>query len=184
MRTRETALPGVVTITFPGHADARGTFSRLWCAEAFAAAGIAFAPTQCSLSTNIAAHTLRGLHWQAPPLAESKLVRCLRGRLFDVAVDLRAGSPTFGCWTAAELLPQGEALFIPAGCAHGFLTLEPDTEVLYLIDAPYVAEAARGMAWNDPDIAVTWPASPAVVGDRDAALPTFAALLAAGDLPC
>lgn len=185
MRTRETALPGVVTIAFPSHADGRGAFARLWCADSFGAAGIEFSPTQCSLSSNTAALTLRGLHWQAPPHGEAKLVRCLRGRMFDVAVDLRAGSPTFGRWTGAELSPGGaEALFIPAGCAHGFLTLEPHTDVLYLIDTPYVPDASRGMMWNDPDIGVDWPAAPAVVGERDAALPAFSALLAAGDLPC
>jgi dTDP-4-dehydrorhamnose 3,5-epimerase len=185
MRSRPTKLPGVLAISFPVHADDRGRFSRLWCADSFREAGLDFAPIQASLSTNIARHTLRGLHWQAAPGAEAKLVRCLRGRMLDIAVDLRRGSETFGDHAAVELSPgNAEALFIPRGFAHGFLTLEPDTEILYLIDAPHDPALSRGMAWDDPDLALPWPAPPAVLSDRDAALPRLRDVLADGDVPC
>lgn len=166
MRFRPTALPGVVEVLATPARDARGSFTRSWCAESFAAAGIVFAPTQLSLSANTHRHTLRGMHWQAAPAAENKLVRCLRGAVQDVAVDLRPGG---GRAAVAVVLDaaEGNALFIPAGCAHGFLTLTGDALVEYLIDAPHTPALARGARWDDPGLGIAWAAAPAVISDRD-----------------
>jgi dTDP-4-dehydrorhamnose 3,5-epimerase len=140
-----TALSGVVEILAEPSPDPRGRFLRTWCAEEFAAAGLDFRPCQTSISENRARHTLRGMHWQAAPAEERKLVRCLRGAVFDVAVDLRPDSPTRLRWVAVELrADRHNALLIPAGCAHGFLTLTEDAWLEYMIDAAYLAGAARG----------------------------------------
>ncbi len=170
MRFRATAIPGVVKVLADRARDARGAFLRSWCAERFAEAGIDFTPTQASLSENPHRHTLRGMHWQAAPAAEQKLVRCVRGAVFDVALDLRADG---GLRHEAVVLSaeEGNALFIPQGCAHGFLTLTDDALVEYLIDAPYTPALARGARWDDPAFAIPWPAVPAVIGDRDRAWP-------------
>ncbi|NGM19022.1 dTDP-4-keto-6-deoxy-D-glucose epimerase [Roseomonas stagni] len=166
MRFRAAAVPGVVEVLADRALDARGAFLRSWCATRFAEAGIDFAPTQASLSENTHRHTLRGMHWQAAPAAEQKLVRCVRGAVFDVALDLRPGG---GLRHEAVVLSAeaGNALFIPQGCAHGFLTLTDDAVVEYLIDAPYTPALARGARWDDPAFAIPWPAAPAVIGDRD-----------------
>ena len=133
---------------------------------------------QDSLSLNAAAGTLRGLHIQLPPHVETKLVTCLRGRAFDVAVDLRRDSPTKGRWVGVELdAATSSAVYLPAGFAHGFLTLEPDTAILYKITPPYVSGAGAGVRWDDPELAIAWPRPPAVVGQADKALPTLASLL-------
>ncbi|OYX87190.1 MAG: hypothetical protein B7Y75_02450 [Azorhizobium sp. 35-67-5] len=117
---------------------------------------------------------MRGLHLQAEPQPEAKLVRATRGRVFDVAVDLRPGSPTYCAWTAVELdADRRNALYIPAGCAHGFLSLVDDSEVAYLMSAPYVADLARTYRWNDPAFAIAWPTAPALISDRDAAAADF-----------
>ncbi len=172
MRFHATELAGVVIIEAEPHADERGSFARLYCPNEFAAAGIDFHPRQVSLSRNSARHTLRGLHFQAPPHDEAKLVRVTQGRAFDVAVDLRPDSDTFRRFVAVEL--DGEAMravFIPPGCAHGFLTLEPDTDVLYQIDRDHVPGVGRGVRWDDPALAIGWPARPAVISRRDATWP-------------
>ena len=172
MRFRETALRGVIELLAEPAADARGRFLRTWCAEEFAAAGLGFRPHQVSISENRARHTLRGMHWQAAPAEERKLVRCLRGVVFDVAVDLRPDSPTHRRWVGVELrAEQHNALLIPQGCAHGFLTLTEDAWLEYMIDAPYVPGTARGARWNDPAFGIAWPAAPAVISDRDAHWP-------------
>lgn len=124
--------------------------------------------------------TVRGIHFQAPPHAQAKLVRCLRGRILDVAVDLRAGSPTYGRWLGAELDPDnGEQLFIPVGFAHGFMTLEPDTEVAYKVSAFYEPGAEGGVRWDDPDLAISWPTPPsgAELSPKDRDLPALASLV-------
>lgn len=160
--------------------DARGWFSESWNADRFAGWGIDAAFVQDNHSYSAPAFTLRGLHFQTPPHAQAKLVRCTRGAIFDVAVDVRPDSPTYRRWVAAELSAEtGDQLFIPAGFAHGFLTLTPDCEVMYKVDAPYAPAADGGIAWDDPDIAIDWPlpagAQP-LLSDKDAALPRLAAL--------
>lgn len=174
MRLHPTRLPMVFRVESQAQADNRGGFRRTWCADAFARARIDFAPRQSSLSTNLAVHTLRGMHWQAEPHGEQKLVRCIVGRIRDVALDLRPDSPGFMTWHAEDLSAErGDALFLPRGVAHGFLTLTPGAVVEYLIDAPHRAEAARGARWNDPAFGIDWPAVPAVMSDRDRDWPDF-----------
>jgi dTDP-4-dehydrorhamnose 3,5-epimerase len=174
MRFEPTEIPGVVRIEAEPRGDARGAFARLHCPEEFAAAGYPFAPAQTSLSRNPAAGTLRGLHYQPAPHAEVKLVRVTRGRMFDVAVDLRPDSPTHRRWTAAELSADNlAALLIPEGVAHGFLTLEPDTDVLYQISPGYRPGHEAGVRWDDPAFAIAWPARPQVISERDAGYPDY-----------
>ena len=170
-----TALEGVLVVEPEPARDARGSFARLHCPDEFARAGHPFVPAQTSLSHNAKAGTLRGLHYQAAPHAETKLVRVTRGRAFDVVVDLRQGSPTHRAWTAIELdAASARAVLIPEGVAHGFLTLEDDTDVLYQIAPAYTPGHDRGVRWNDPAFAVAWPAQPSVISDRDAAYPDYA----------
>ena len=184
MRFLPTSLPGVVVVETPRLEDERGSFERSYCPDAFAEAGLPALGVQCNISGNRSRHTLRGMHAQAAPEPDAKLVRCLSGRLFDVAVDIRPGSPAFGRWTAVELAAgDGRALFIPAGFAHGFLTLADETTVFYMMGAPYRAELSRGFRWNDPDVAIAWPTAPVVVSARDLALPPLAALAAAEPAP-
>ena len=127
---------------------------------------------QANVSRNNAARTLRGLHFQRAPFGEPKVVSCSRGRIWDVAVDIRPSSPTFRRWEAFELSEDSAtAVFLPAGIAHGFLTLEPHTEVHYFMGAAFVAEAARGIRWDDPAIGIDWPAQPAIISERDRSFP-------------
>ena len=166
---QSTEIAGVMRLAPEARTDARGAFARLHCPEAFAAAGVAFTPVQTSLSRNPTRHTLRGMHLQLAPHAETKLVRVTRGRVFDVALDLRWDSPTYRRWTAAELSADNlQALLIPEGVAHGFLTLEPDTDILYQISPAYQAGHEAGVRWNDPAFAIAWPAEPALISERDA----------------
>jgi dTDP-4-dehydrorhamnose 3,5-epimerase len=174
MRFSSTGIDGAVVIDWTPAVDERGAFARLHCPEEFAAAGHPFVPVQTSLSRNTAALTLRGLHYEAPPREESKLVRVVRGRIFDVAVDLRPGSPTFRRWTGVELSAEnGKALLIGKGLAHGFLTLEADTDVLYQMDRMFEPGHGRGARWNDPAFGINWPAAPQVISARDADYPDF-----------
>ena len=179
----ETKIAGVWTIEIEPIRDDRGWFARTHCAETFAARGLVSSFSQCSTSYNRLSGTLRGLHFQAAPAEEAKLVRCVRGALFDVAVDMRRGSPTYGQWVAAELTADNRrALLIPEGCAHGFQTLTDDTEIFYQISAPYAPELSVGVRWNDPDIAVTWPLGNPIMSDRDRKLPTLTELLSTAPL--
>ncbi len=172
---RPTPLPGLVEVEATPQRDSRGAFARAFCGTEFAAAGIDFHPVQTNLSTNPAALTLRGLHYQAPPFAEAKLVRAVAGRAFDVAVDLRPG-PTRGLWHGVELSAERmNALFIPPGFAHGFLTLEPGTTLLYQMSPAHVPGHAAGLRWDDPALAIAWPGTPVVISEADQALPGFAA---------
>lgn len=168
------ALPGVAHLRSDSFRDERGAFSRLWCRGEFLAAGLNFDPVQASLSETPGLRVLRGLHWQEPPYAETKVVRVLRGRIFDVVVDICRDSPSFGRHIGCDLR-AGEGLF-PPGFAHGFLTQSEDVLLLYMMDAPHAAEAARGLRWDDPDLAIVWPATPDVVGARDRAWPPLRAL--------
>ena len=158
MEIRKTGLPGVFLVEPIRREDERGFFGRTWCGETFARHGLCAAWVQSSVSFNRLAGTLRGLHWQAAPAEEAKLVRCTRGAVYDVAVDLRPGSPTRGMWISAELTQENRlALYIPAGVAHGFQTLRDDSEVFYEISCGYRPELQRGARWDDPALAIRWP---------------------------
>ena len=174
MKFTALALPGVVEIGIEPETDARGFFARLFDAEAFAAQGLPTHFAQHSLSHNERAGTLRGLHYQAGR-PEAKLVRCVAGRAFDVIVDLRRSLPTYGQWCSVELAAgRGNAVFIPAGCAHGFQTLTEGTELMYCIDVPYDAQGAAGIRWDDPSLAIDWPLADPILSARDRALPCLA----------
>ena len=175
MRFSATGIAGVVVVDVEPRTDERGAFARLHCPDEFAAAGHPFEPAQTSLSRNPQACTLRGVHYQPAPYGEIKLVRCVRGRIFDVAVDLRPDSPTHRRWIAAELSAEnGRALFVPEGVAHGFLTLEADSDVLYQIAPRYEPGHETGVRWDDPAFAIDWPAPPQLISPRDAAYPDYA----------
>lgn len=158
--------------------DPRGWFSETWNAVAYANAGIANDFRQDNQSLSRKKGTLRGLHFQAPPFAQAKLVSCIRGRIFDVAVDIRRLSPTFGKWAGMELsADSGRQLFIPAGFAHGFVTLEDDCIVAYKVDAPYSQSHDRALAWNDPEIGIDWPMEgQPTLSDKDARAPGLSSL--------
>jgi len=169
-----TAIEGAYVIETERHSDERGWFGRTFCRDEFVRHGLDWTVEQCSLSFNEAKGTLRGMHFQSGPGAEPKLVRCVHGQIFDVVLDLRPASTTFRRWVARELNgDQADGLYVPSGCAHGFLTLEPDTEVLYMIGAPYVPALARGVRWNDPAFSIDWPFTPSIMSARDAGYPDF-----------
>src|SRR5262249_12099237 len=148
---------------------------RSWSRADMARLGLSERLEQCSVSWNTRRGTLRGLHWQDPPHAEEKIVRCTRGAIFDVIVDLRRDSPTFGRWCGAELTADNRvSLYIPTGCAHGFQTLEDGCEVFYLVSAPYAPASARGIRWDDPALGIAWPLRPTAISPHDAALPRLA----------
>jgi dTDP-4-dehydrorhamnose 3,5-epimerase len=172
MRFREVPLFGAMIIEPEPLADERGLFARLFDADAFRAHHLPTDFVQASASYNLRRGTLRGLHYQAEPFAEAKLVRCTAGALFDVIVDVRPGSPSFGRWQSFELSAENRiTLFVPPGLAHGFETLVDGTEVFYQMTNPHVPEAERGVIWNDPDLAIAWPLPPALMSARDRALP-------------
>jgi dTDP-4-dehydrorhamnose 3,5-epimerase len=174
MRFISTALAGVMVIELDAVEDERGFFARIFCQNEFADAGIEMQPRQLNLSHNAHALTMRGLHYQAAPHAESKLVQCVRGRIFDVALDLRSDSPSYRRWFGLELAPHlRQTLYIPAGCAHGFLTLEKASDVYYVMGQSFVPEAGRGVRWNDPAFGIDWPARPELISKRDRSFPNF-----------
>ena len=175
-----TGLEGSHLIEPARFSDERGSFARTFCSEAFAERGLTTHFPQCSTSFNDREGTLRGLHFQLAPAAEAKLVRCTRGRIFDVIVDLRPCSRTCLGWFAVELSAEnGRSVYVPEGFAHGFQTMEDASEVFYQISAPYRAEAARGVRWDDPALSIPWPsARERIMSDRDRALPTLGDLLA------
>jgi dTDP-4-dehydrorhamnose 3,5-epimerase len=152
--------------------DDRGFFARTWCAGEFAEHGLEPSLSQCSISFNKARGILRGLHYQAEPHAETKLVRCTRGAVFDVVVDLRPASPTYLRHCTVTLTADNrDAVYVPQGCAHGFLTLEDESEVLYQISSEHVPSAARGVRWDDPTFGIPWPIAPDIIADRDRSWP-------------
>ena len=168
------AIPEVKLVVAPQRADARGFFSETFSRRDLKAAAIEFDGVQDNQSFSQRKHTIRGLHFQIPPFAQAKLIRVVRGSAFDVAVDIRHGSPSFGRHVSVVLrADSAEQFYIPAGFAHGFCTLEPDTEILYKVDNYYSAEHDRGILWNDPDLAIAWPVSPsdATLSDKDQRLP-------------
>lgn len=168
----ETRLAGAYLIDVEKRADERGFFARTWCQSEFAERGLETEFVQHSVSFNIVVGTLRGLHFQRPPHGETKLVRCLRGALYDVIVDLRPESPTFSQWAAFELTADSRStLYVPAGFAHGFQTLEAETEVSYMISAAYDPDAGWGLRYDDPRLAIEWPLPPACLSERDRSWP-------------
>jgi dTDP-4-dehydrorhamnose 3,5-epimerase len=176
MRFRETPLPGVWVIEPELLGDERGWFARTFDTHEFEQRGLDAAPVQCNASFNARRDTLRGMHYQADPHGESKLVRCVRGAIFDVAVDLRPDSPTFARWHGVELSAENRlAFYIPAGLAHGFQTLVDGCEVHYQMGYRYVPDAARGVRFDDPAFGIDWPAPAGelIVSDRDRAFPDF-----------
>jgi dTDP-4-dehydrorhamnose 3,5-epimerase len=175
VRFSPTPIEGVVVVDLEPYTDERGLFARVWCEEEAAALGLNAHLSQCSISRNPRAGTLRGLHFQRAPHEEAKLVRCTRGAIFDVAVDLRAESPMHTHWFGVELSAEnGRALYIPEGCAHGFQTLVDDCELLYLISYPYTPGAGSGVRWDDPAFGIEWPAAPErTIGERDRAWPDY-----------
>ncbi|MBI3514659.1 MAG: dTDP-4-dehydrorhamnose 3,5-epimerase [Proteobacteria bacterium] len=174
MRFVATPLAGAVVIELEPSRDERGFFARAFCRDTFLAAGLPGEFVQTSVSHNIRRGTLRGMHFQAPPHEEPKLVRCSRGGAHDVIVDLRRDSATHGRWFAVELSADNRrTLYVPPGFAHGFQTLADDTEILYAMAVAYVPEAARGVRWNDPAFGITWPIMPPVMSERDAAYPDY-----------
>ena len=170
---RALPLPGAYLIEPERHEDARGFFARIFCIEEFAARGLATRFVQTSIATNTRAGTLRGMHYQLAPKAEVKLVRCTRGKVYDVIVDLRPGSPTYAQWTAVELSARSAAtLYVPEGLAHGYQTVEDDSELVYDISEFHDPALARGVRWDDPALAIRWPAASArVMSDRDRSWP-------------
>lgn len=156
------------------HRDDRGFFARTWCEKELVAYGLNPRLVQCSISFNTHKGTLRGMHYQVPPFAEVKVVRCTRGTVYDVVVDLRPNSPTYRDWTALVLNSTNRRMmYIPEGCAHGFLTLEDQTEVFYQMSEFYDPESARGIRWNDPVFGINWPEKVEVISQRDNAYPNF-----------
>jgi dTDP-4-dehydrorhamnose 3,5-epimerase len=171
---KETVLSGAYLVSLEPHCDDRGFFARVFSMREFRERGLCFELTECSLSRNTSARTLRGMHYQREPHAETKLVRVVRGRIFDVIVDIRETSPARGKWFGVELSAEnGMALYVPAGFAHGFLTLEEKTDVYYQISDTYMVAATTGFAWNDPSVGIAWPFEPLVMSDADRRLPPF-----------
>ncbi|MDY0150501.1 MAG: dTDP-4-dehydrorhamnose 3,5-epimerase family protein [Kiritimatiellia bacterium] len=167
-------IPGAFRIEADPQEDERGFFARIFCQEEFRRHGIDFPVAQCSLSFNRDAYTLRGMHVQTAPCPEKKIVRCTTGRVWDCILDLRPNSPTFKQWVSDELSAANRfALLIPEQCAHGFLSLEPGSELLYMMSAPFAPEYARGVRWNDPAFGIAWPAEPQVLSPKDQSFPLF-----------
>lgn len=172
--TQRLAIPDVLVIRPQQHIDARGFFSETYNKRLFREAGIDVEFVQDNHSLSMAAGTVRGLHFQAPPFEQAKLVRVVKGRIFDVVVDIRRSSPTFGRFVSVELSAKGwEQLFIPVGFAHGLCTLEPGTEVVYKVSGYYSAKHDLGIRWNDPDIGIDWPVQKdkAQLSEKDLTLP-------------
>ena len=170
----EAGLPGAYIIEPEPAEDQRGYFARTFCRREFAARGLNSDVAQCSVSFNVRKGTLRGMHYQAEPHGEVKLVHCVRGAIYDVIIDLRPGSESYCRWVGVELSAlNGRQLYVPEGFAHGFVTLEDDTLVCYRMSAFYAPEYARGVRWNDPAFAIKWPLSDPIISDKDRLLPDY-----------
>lgn len=175
MRFTPTTLKDAVLIDLEKRDDARGWFARTFCEEEFAAQGLKTRFVQHNASANPRAGTLRGMHFQNPPHAEVKVVRCTRGALFDAIVDLRPDSPTYGKWEGFELTAaNGRMLYVPEGFGHGYLTLADDTEASYLVSYPYTPGAEGGLRYDDPAFGIAWPREVAVISEKDAAWAPYA----------
>jgi dTDP-4-dehydrorhamnose 3,5-epimerase len=174
MKFSETKLPGVFEIDLIRNCDERGFFARSWCHREAEEHGLNPRIVQCNVSFNLRKGTLRGMHYQEEPFPEAKLVRCTNGAIYDVVLDLRPNSPAFRDWIGVTLTAENRRmLYIPEGCAHGFLTLEDETEVFYQMSEFYHPESSRGVRWDDPAFQVAWPAEVLVISDKDRAYPNF-----------
>lgn len=174
MTFTSTPIHGLFEVSMQLHADERGHFARSWCKREFEENGLDPRLVQCSVSFNRRRATLRGMHFQVEPYPESKLVRCSRGAIFDVALDLRPTSSTYCHWFGAELTADNyKALFIPPGCAHGFISLEDSTEVYYQMSEFFHPDLSQGVRWNDPAFSIQWPLEPVVMAERDRTYPDF-----------
>ena len=174
MKFHETELPGVFRICLERLPDERGFFARTWCQSEFEAHHLDARLVQCSVSFNVRKGTLRGIHYQIQPRAETKIVRCTKGAVYDVVVDLRRESPTFKKWIAVILSADNrDMVYVPAGCGHGFLTLEDQSEVFYQMSEFYDAESARGVRWDDSAFRIIWPEKVEVISDRDRTYANF-----------
>lgn len=174
MRFLRTAIPGACIVELEKREDERGFFARGWCWQEFAQQGLCNGIVQMNISFNRHKHTLRGFHYQIAPYQEDKLLRCVRGAVHDVLIDLRPDSPTYMHHIAIELTGTNYlALLVPKGCANAFLTLQDDTEVTYLVSEFYAPAAERGIRWNDPAFGIPWPAEPAVISEKDSNWPDF-----------
>lgn len=176
MQFRETKVEGAKVIDPTPHQDGRGRFFRAWCAAEFAEHKLDFVPVQANLGFSTSTGTVRGMHYQAAPACEAKLVRCTKGAIFDVVLDLRMGSPSYGAWYGVELsADNGRMLFLPEGCAHGYQTLQDDTEMYYMTSAFYTPGAAHGVRFNDPAFSIKWPLAVTLVSEQDRNWPLLAA---------
>lgn len=174
MLFRETPIPGVRLIDLEKRSDSRGFFARVLCRQEMDFKGLTLDLQQINNSLSVASGVMRGMHYQLPPAAEVKIVRCIRGALLDVALDLRPDSPTFGKWFGAELSMENRTMmYIPKGCAHGFFTLQGNTEALYFVDSAYAPELERGVRYDDPRFGIAWPAAPGEVSLKDRSWPDF-----------
>jgi dTDP-4-dehydrorhamnose 3,5-epimerase len=174
MTFHETRIPGVFEIHLEPRTDERGFFARSWCHKEFEAHGLNPKVAQCNISFNKRKGTLRGIHYQAAPHAETKVVRCTRGAIHDVVVDLRPQSPTFKDWVAVILTDANRHMvYVPMGCGHGFMTLENETEVFYQMSEFYQPALARGVRWDDPAFQIVWPGATEVISERDRTYPNF-----------
>jgi dTDP-4-dehydrorhamnose 3,5-epimerase len=169
-------LEGAYIIELDKLEDSRGFFARTWCQKELEAHGLAARVAQANVSFNTRAGTLRGMHYQVAPYEETKLIRCTRGALYDVIVDLRPDSPTYKTWMGVELTADNyKMLYVPANFAHGFVTLADDTEAIYFVSEFYTPGAEKGLRWNDPQFGISWPCPVDVISDKDASWPDFSA---------
>jgi dTDP-4-dehydrorhamnose 3,5-epimerase len=176
MRFTQASIPGVWTIDPDFRDDERGRFFRAWCAKEFAEHTISFVPVQANMGFSLRSGTIRGMHYQAQPALEAKLVRCTRGAIFDVALDLRPESQTFRRWIGVELsAANGRMLLVPEGCAHGYQTLEDETEMHYMTSSVYTPSTARGVRFDDPTFGIEWPLPATSVSKQDRDWPSVAA---------
>jgi dTDP-4-dehydrorhamnose 3,5-epimerase len=174
MRFKRTKIAGAWEVDPDPHVDDRGRFFRAWCAREFSENGIDFIPVQANMGFSLHMGTVRGMHFQREPAPEAKLVRCTRGSVYDVVIDIRRESPSFGQWHGIELsATNSRMLFVPKHCAHGYETLEDNTEILYMTSGYYTSNAVRGVRFDDPAFGIRWPHVPTVVSEQDRNWPLF-----------
>ncbi len=184
MRFRELSIPGAFVVEGDPRRDGRGSFARAFCAREFAERGLDVRVSQCSVSRTAQKATIRGMHYQRPPHEEAKLVRCLAGKVWDVILDLREGSPAFGRWEGIMLSEDADrAMYIPPGVAHGFQTMTEDVVLYYQMSAPHALEASAGVRWDDPYFGISWPIPNPVLSPRDRELPLYRAARDSGLIP-